>query len=114
MQQVILNLVNNSLHALAKTEQEGRSLLLETREMPNGVRFAIQDSGGGFGSLNGEDLFSPFNGDRDGGIGMGLSICRRIIEAHGGSIKAEKVARGGARFVVDLPCQHQERVEGEG
>jgi signal transduction histidine kinase len=103
MQQVVLNLVHNALQALEGRAE--RDLHLETRSGSKGIRFTVADSGPGFAHSELEDIFNPFKGDREGGIGMGLSICRRIIEAHGGGIRAERPAEGGARFVVDLPYE---------
>lgn len=103
LQQVVLNLLHNALQSLGRIGSHGRQVQLATKALPDGVRLAVEDTGRGFTEGDNRDLFNPFQGDREGGIGMGLSICRRIIEAHGGSIRAEKVARGGARFVVDLP-----------
>jgi signal transduction histidine kinase len=103
LQQVVLNLLHNALQALNQIPSGTRYVRMATAVKPEGVRFTIEDSGQGLPKSDEPDMFSPFQGEREGGVGMGLSICRRIVEAHGGSIWAEKVARGGARFVVDLP-----------
>jgi signal transduction histidine kinase len=112
LQQVILNLVNNALQAMAGDGVRDRTLRLETSPLSEGIRFAVDDSGPGFKGPDRDDIFNPFNGDREGGIGMGLSICRRIIETHGGVIRAEMEGHGGARIVVELPYHQSGGVVG--
>ena len=103
IQQVFLNLIHNALQALATVKPGHRRLRLVTRSLENRIRTTVEDTGPGLPTTAAESLFSPFNGHSPNGIGMGLTICRRIVEAHGGSIRAEMIARGGTRFVVELP-----------
>src|SRR5580704_6359900 len=72
---------------------------------PNGVRVAVQDSGPGLTPESFEHLFDAFYTTKPGGMGMGLSICRSIIEAHGGRIWATANVPKGAALQLTLPCQ---------
>lgn len=111
LQQVVLNLLHNALRALGEVSTGGRAVTLETRTETVGVLLAVVDTGPGLSSDASDDLFTPFRRAGPGGIGIGLSICRRIVEAHGGTIHAEDLAGAGARFVVVLPPgNEQERV----
>jgi PAS domain S-box-containing protein len=113
-QQVVLNLMLNSLQALDEVPGTSRRILLATRSRPEGASFSIEDSGPGLSATAQEDLFTPFGKGRAGGVGLGLAICRRIIEAHGGTIRAEQVARGGARFVVAFPLHLPQETAADG
>jgi PAS domain S-box-containing protein len=102
-QQIVLNLLHNALQALENRAAGQRRIILATTALSQEVLFSIEDSGLGLPDLAPEKLFSPFSRGTAGGIGLGLAISRRIVEAHGGTIRAEQVAQGGARFVVDFP-----------
>jgi signal transduction histidine kinase len=84
---------------------EGRRELLITtaRAEPNGVRVTVKDSGPGLAPASLEHLFTPFHTTKPGGLGMGLSICRSIIEAHGGRIWVTANLPQGAIFRFTLP-----------
>lgn len=117
VQQVVLNLLFNALQALEALEQvekENRRIRMATRSANGKVSFTIEDTGKGLTKSVRDNLFTPFGRGESGGIGLGLTICLRIIEAHGGSIRAEHVARGGARFVVDLPLSTHTEDQGNG
>lgn len=113
-QQIVLNLLHNALQALERVPATKRRIVLTTGTRTGEVQFTIEDSGHGLPELGDEELFSPFGRGRSGGIGLGLAICRRIAEAHGGAIRAEQVARGGARFVVVFPLGAPEEVTADG
>jgi PAS domain S-box-containing protein len=101
IQQVVVNLVVNSMQAMAGCER--RSLNLTTAPLPGGrVALVVEDSGLGF-SENMTKLFDGFYTTKAHGMGMGLPICRSIVEAHGGTISAEN-GDVGARFTVVLPA----------
>jgi len=86
----------------------------------NGALVAVRDSGPGLERTSLEHLFDAFYTTKSGGMGMGLSICRSIIEAHGGRIWAEANVLQGATFQFSLPCQaaaprdRQKRASNEG
>src|SRR5262249_23641851 len=104
LQQVIINLTVNAMEAMSGVGQTSRRLLISTgREGSGGVLVSVQDSGPG---LDGEDLgrlFDAFYTTKPSGMGMGLSICRSIIEAHGGRIWASRNVGPGATLQFILP-----------
>jgi signal transduction histidine kinase len=105
LQQVLLNLIMNAVEAMSETSNGSRDLLISTAEdKSNGVLVAVQDSGPGLSPQNLERLFDPFYTTKPGGIGMGLSICRSIIEVHGGRIWATANVPQGASFQFSLPA----------
>jgi PAS domain S-box-containing protein len=107
LQQVMLNLILNAVEALSGTREGLRDLLISSEEGgANGVRVAVQDSGPGLPPGSFEHLFDAFYTTKPGGMGMGLSICRSIIEAHGGRIWATTNIPQGAALQFVLPCQH--------
>jgi two-component system sensor kinase FixL len=113
-QQVVLNLLLNSLQALEDLTGANRRIRMATSVHPDGARFTIEDSGPGLSDTAKEELFTPFGRGRAGGVGLGLAICRRIMEAHGGSIGVEQVARGGARFTVVFPIHQPQETAAHG
>jgi PAS domain S-box-containing protein len=107
LQQTILNLAINAIEAMSDASEGSRELLISTAEdQSNGVLIAVRDSGPGLSPENLEHLFNPFYTTKPGGMGMGLSICRSIIEAHGGRVWAANLSRG-AIFHFTLPA-HQD------
>jgi PAS domain S-box-containing protein len=108
LQQVIINLAINAAQAMAKSD--GRYILIRTSRQPETVRCDVEDSGPGIESAHLAHLFDSFFTTKKGGMGMGLPICRSIIEAHDGRIHADnKSSLGGARFsfVLPAPAAHQ-------
>jgi len=101
MKQVILNLCLNAIQAMA----DGGTLVLRGQRNSDGrwVLFTVEDSGPGVSSDHIHKLFDPFFSTKEGGIGLGLSIAHRIIDAHRGKIEVESLPQGGARFTVWLP-----------
>src|SRR5262249_31594034 len=105
--QVILNLIINAIEALSSVQHGPRELTISTAEsQSNGVHVAIGDSGPGMAPATLERLFDPFYTTKPGGLGMGLSISRSIIEAHGGRLWAAANAPHGASFEFTLPAHH--------
>lgn len=105
-QQVALNLIRNAIDALSTNPPDAeRKLTIETKiaNEHTSVEFAIADTGPGISAEIGPKLFEPFTTSKASGMGMGLSVCRRLIEAHGGSITIESPASGGAIFRFNLP-----------
>jgi C4-dicarboxylate-specific signal transduction histidine kinase len=104
LQQVILNLVMNAVEAMSGTSERPRDLLISTgREGPSDVFVAVEDSGPGFNPESFDRLFHAFYTTKRDGLGMGLAICRSIIEAHGGRVWASPGAGAGAQFQFTLP-----------
>jgi PAS domain S-box-containing protein len=99
LQQVVLNLIVNAVHAIGAVAEGPRELFITTAQAePNGVLVAVKDSGPGVALANLEQLFAPFYTTKPDGLGMGLSICRSIIEAHGGRLWVTANLPQGAIF----------------
>jgi PAS domain S-box-containing protein len=104
LQQVILNLLMNGIEAMS-TAAPPRGLRVSTQEDgEGGVRIAVEDSGPGFAPETMEHLFDAFFTTKQSGLGMGLSICRSIVGAHGGRLWAEPRSPRGAIFQFTLPA----------
>ncbi|MGB6316274.1 MAG: PAS domain S-box protein, partial [Pseudolabrys sp.] len=98
LQQVVLNLLLNSVEAMGSVEAKPRDLLISTKQDRTGVLVAVRDSGPGLNPSHIERVFDTFYTTKSSGMGMGLSICRSIIEAHGGRLWAEANEPRGAIF----------------
>jgi PAS domain S-box-containing protein len=108
LQQVMLNLILNAVEAMSGSNEAERELLIRTeQDGSGGVLVAVQDSGPGLNPESLVRLFDAFYTTKPGGMGMGLSICRSIIEAHGGRVWATTNVPQGAAFQFTLP-QHGE------
>ena len=104
LQQVILNLVVNGIEAMSEVQGRARELLIRSEKAGSAqVQVCVQDCGCGLDVEQAEHLFEAFFTTKPAGIGMGLSISRTIIEAHGGSLWASPNAGYGARFQFALP-----------
>jgi two-component system sensor kinase FixL len=101
VQQVVINLVRNAVEAMESSPR--RHITLSTRLDGNFVEVAIADTGPGIGEDVREALFSPFQSSKSEGVGIGLSICRTIVEAHQGTIRADEADEGGTVFRFTLP-----------
>ena len=102
LQQVLLNLIVNACDAMESNPPEDRNLTLTTFIAQNEMRIGVLDCGVGLPD-DVETLFQPFHTTKDGGLGMGLSICRTLVTSHGGRLWAERRAERGAAFYVALP-----------
>jgi PAS domain S-box-containing protein len=104
LQQVILNLIINAVEAMSEVKEGVRELLISARKAePGGVLVAVGDSGPGLAPAAVECLFESFYTTKPGGLGLGLSICRSIIEAHGGRLWACANVPRGAVFQFTVP-----------
>lgn len=104
LQQVILNLVMNAVEAMSATSEGARELLISTRKTESDVVLvAVRDSGPGLTPTTLDHLFEAFYTTKPGGLGLGLSICRSIIETHGGRLSARANVPRGAIFEFSLP-----------
>jgi two-component system sensor kinase FixL len=105
LQQVLLNLVSNGMDAIDESNRNGRRVVLSAkRDGAQSVEIAVSDSGGGIPAEKLGRVFDPFFTTKPKGMGMGLSISRTIIEAHGGWLWAENHNGGGARFLFTVPA----------
>ena len=104
LQQVIINLLVNSVQAIAQTEQPTRRIDIQTSiDEENSIVFSIFDNGPGVAATDLGHIFESFFSTKDAGIGIGLAICQSIIIAHGGTISGSNRPNGGAHFHFTLP-----------
>jgi C4-dicarboxylate-specific signal transduction histidine kinase len=104
IQQVILNLIINAVQAMSAVSEGSRELLIGTgKDAPNGVLVAVRDSGTGLDPQSFDRLFDAFYTTKVDGMGMGLSLCRSIVAAHGGRVWATANVPNGAIFQFTLP-----------
>jgi len=105
LQQVILNLILNSAVAMRNTPRDQRKIIVRTAMADDRiVNVSVTDFGTGIDENNIERLFEAFYTTKSEGLGMGLSISKTIVHAHGGDIKASNNREGGATFVITLPA----------
>ncbi len=103
VEQVMLNLVNNAVDAMRGAEPAHRELHVETLAEPHAVRVTVADRGSGIAPEHEQRLFTPFFTTKERGLGLGLSICRSVVEMHGGRLWHERRPGGGASFHFLLP-----------
>jgi C4-dicarboxylate-specific signal transduction histidine kinase len=107
LQQVVINLFVNALDALGALEAGARILRVRTeRPEPDAVRVTVEDSGGGIAPDAIERVFEPFYTTKRQGLGMGLTISRSIVEAHGGRLWATSHNPSGVTFEFTLPVEN--------
>src|SRR4030081_1033207 len=104
LQQILLNLIINAIEAMRDVGEEERELLISSRSEPDGVSVEVRDSGPGFASAALDRVFEAFYTTKPGGLGLGLLICRSIIEAHNGRLWASPNVARGASFQFALPA----------
>lgn len=105
VQQVVCNLVVNAIEAMSGTSQGNRQLWVITGRDSSDVFVEVRDNGAGLQAAERERLFQPFYTTKAGGMGMGLSLSRSIVEAHGGRLSAEPNEPNGAIFRFTLPVE---------
>ena len=108
-QQVLLNLIVNGMDAMADTPAGQRQLNVRTMHNDDGdVEIAVSDTGGGIDAADMSRLFDSFFTTKKDGMGLGLALCRSIVQAHGGRIWAENNPGGGATFRFVLPVDAEQ------
>jgi two-component system sensor kinase FixL len=110
IQQVVLNLLRNGMEAMRSVDcRDGNIIRLQTQLCADGdVEVAVIDKGCGVSEEVAESLFTPFSTTKESGMGMGLSISRALIIAHGGQLDFHNNDSGGATFFFSLPAANQE------
>jgi PAS domain S-box-containing protein len=108
LQQVVLNLILNAIEAMGSVEERGRMLSIRTEQRgAAGILVAVHDSGPGVAPEHFQRVFEPFYTTKNSGLGMGLSICRSIIDAHGGRLWADADQPRGTVFQFTLPVAQE-------
>jgi two-component system, LuxR family, sensor kinase FixL len=107
IQQVVLNLVRNAVEAMEDSER--RELNIATRSQADTAEITVADTGTGIAPTLSERLFEPFVTTKHTGMGLGLSICRDIVESHHGCLTSAPRPEGGTVFRVVLPIIHGEK-----
>jgi two-component system sensor kinase FixL len=106
IQQILVNLMRNAREAMQESQQ--RELIIEAKPVTQEtVEIMVSDSGPGISEAVADKLFQPFVTTKPTGMGVGLSICRTIAEAHGGQLTVERNRLGGATFRLTLPAVHE-------
>ena len=109
LQQVVLNLVMNGIEAMSNVSDRARELVITTRNLdPDQVQVTVDDSGTGLDPNAMDKIFDPFYTTKPGGMGMGLSISRSILQAHGGRLWATAKDGPGTMFHFTLPTYHED------
>src|SRR5262245_14207346 len=103
LQQVIMNLLMNAVEAMGTSQAGARDLLISTEQDHEGVLVGVRDSGPGIDAAYPERVFDPFYTTKSRGMGMGLSICRSIVETHGGRLWATVCQPHGTLFQFTIP-----------
>ena len=106
LQQVLLNLVLNGCEAMIDRDPSQRQLLITSGMENSAVHVSVRDRGGSIPEETMERVFEPFFTTKADGMGLGLSVCRTIIEAHRGNICVRNNAEGGATFHFSIPCTY--------
>jgi two-component system sensor kinase FixL len=106
IQQVLVNLVQNSLQAMRDNGQSPRRIILRTSSSGAFGQIDVIDTGPGFASADPDAVFAPFHTTKADGLGIGLSICRSIVENHRGTIWTESPSGRGAQVSFTLPLTH--------
>jgi len=106
IQQIMVNLVKNSLDAIAEAGQTDGRVEIHVRTSQSEVLVTVTDNGPGVPEQLRDKLFDSFFTTKPKGVGLGLSICKSIASAHGGTLRHEQPPQRGSRFVLSLPLRH--------
>jgi two-component system sensor histidine kinase DctS len=108
VQQVVLNLLRNAVEAMEQAPDNlPRRIEVHLERTEDAVAVQVDDHGPGIAEGGLETVFEPFHSTKPFGLGVGLAICRRLIEAHGGTLRAAHAPGGGASLRFTLPLSHE-------
>ncbi len=105
IQQVLINLIKNAIEAMRESDE--RRIVITATPVEGNIEIIVDDTGPGLDVAVQDRLFTPFSSGKAEGLGVGLSISRSIVEAHGGTLAGETRDEGGARFRFTLPRGHE-------
>ncbi|MGQ0502148.1 MAG: PAS domain-containing sensor histidine kinase [Panacagrimonas sp.] len=105
IKQVLVNLFKNAVEAMVDLPPENRIIDVETRQRGDRVEVSVSDRGPGIGKTKLTQIFNPFYTTKPKGIGLGLAVCRSIVESHGGRLTVTRNVHGGAHFAFTLPIR---------
>jgi signal transduction histidine kinase len=105
LEEVILNLVRNAIEAMDAVKAGGRMLRVRTEHHGDAIDFSVEDSGPGINPKQGDGIFEAFVTTKPHGMGLGLAICRMIIERHNGELSMSPNKKSGALFKFILPIK---------
>lgn len=108
IQQVLVNLIRNAIDSMSGAGSEMRLLVIITEQRESCVRVYVSDTGRGIAPSVAAKLFEPFHSTKPNGLGLGLAICRTLIEAHSGCIGVDPVSSRGTTFYFELPLRNDE------
>ncbi|HEX4917057.1 MAG TPA: PAS domain S-box protein [Limnobacter sp.] len=112
VEQALVNLVKNASEAFMAS-QRIRNVWIKAHLLDHSFEFSVRDDGPGLSLNNTEKMFEALVSTKPDGLGLGLSLCRSVAEAHGGRLRAEQVPTGGTCFTMNLPMAVRESLEGE-
>jgi C4-dicarboxylate-specific signal transduction histidine kinase len=102
LEQLLLNLITNAVDAAASNGKRSGRMRVATRQRGDRLLVAVEDNGPGVAQRVADRLFEPFETTKQGGMGLGLTLARQIVEAHAGVLRWENLTHCGARFTVEL------------
>jgi C4-dicarboxylate-specific signal transduction histidine kinase len=109
IEQVLVNVIRNAIEAVADCINRERWVRIRLRRIGGEVQVEVEDNGPGVSPDIAKHLFEPFETSKLRGMGLGLSLSREMIKAHGGSLEWDATVAVGARFVLRLPCHRVQR-----
>lgn len=111
LQQVLINLLLNAMDATTNLPPRRRTISVRTKMFETQIELKVTDTGCGMSAAQVTHVFEPFFTTKQDGVGLGLSIARSIVQAHGGSISLQSMQDSGTTFRITLPVQHDEVAE---
>lgn len=107
VEQALINIVNNAIEAAAETPRPPGIVTVQVSEEVSGVRIEVEDNGPGVSPAVANQLFQPFITTKQRGMGLGLSLSRELIGAHGGTVTWQAKQPSGARFIIAIPASSE-------